>query len=52
MLATRVTLSDHIMLIAKAGCTHYMDRNEMGSGLQLIKGNTKTDMDMQLRIRF
>jgi hypothetical protein len=32
--------------------TWYSDRNVIGTGLDLINGNTKSDVEVQLRIRF
>jgi hypothetical protein len=40
------------MLIAKVGQTTYFDRDEIGSGADLIAGNKKLDLQMQLRIKF
>ncbi|MGA2823412.1 MAG: helix-hairpin-helix domain-containing protein [Bacteroidales bacterium] len=34
------------------GQTWYSDRNVIGSGLDLINGNTKSEVEIQLRIRF
>lgn len=53
-LATRLRydLNEHWMFIAKFGETIYCDRNEIGSGNDLIHGNKKADIQMQLRIKF
>lgn len=48
----RYDLNEHWMLIAKFGETIYHDRNEIGSGNSLIAGNTKSDLQLQLRIKF
>lgn len=40
------------MLIAKYGQTIYYDRQEIGSGLDIINGNKKQDIQLQLRARF
>ncbi len=36
----------------KAGRTNYTDRDEISSGLQTIKGNTRTNIRMQIQIKF
>lgn len=36
----------------KFGQTVYQDRATIGSGNDLIEGNKKTDLQMQLRIKF
>ena len=48
----RYELNKHFLLITKFGETVYLDRNEIGSGNDLICGNKKADMQMQLRIKF
>ncbi|WP_321334030.1 helix-hairpin-helix domain-containing protein [uncultured Bacteroides sp.] len=40
------------MVMAKIGQTRYNDRNEIGSGLDIIEGNKKTDAQIQLRYKF
>lgn len=40
------------MFLVKFGQTAYRDRETIGSGNDLIKGNTKTDLQMQFRIKF
>lgn len=45
-------LNKHFLLITKFGETVYLDRNEIGSGNDLICGNKKADIQMQLRIKF
>ena len=47
----RLDLGKTLMLIAKLGCTHYTDRNEISSGHDLIKGSTKTDLQLQMRLK-
>ena len=44
--------NEHWMFITKFGETVYLDRNEIGSGNDLILGNKKADVQMQLRIKF
>ena len=42
----------HWLFITKFGETIYLNRNEIGSGNDLIYGNKKADIQMQLRIKF
>nr|WP_304981628.1 helix-hairpin-helix domain-containing protein [Bacteroides intestinalis] len=51
-LRFRYELNKHFLLVAKFGETVYLDRNEIGSGNDLIHGNKKADIQMQLRIKF
>ena len=48
----RYELNIHWLFITKFGETVYLDRNEIGSGNDLIRGNKKADIQMQLRIKF
>ncbi|GAE85705.1 hypothetical protein JCM10512_4160 [Bacteroides reticulotermitis JCM 10512] len=48
----RYDLNTHWMFIAKFGETIYSDRDEIGSGNDLIRGNKKADVQMQLRVKF
>lgn len=48
----RCDFNAHWMFIAKFGETIYFDRDEIGSGNDLIRGNTKADIQMQLRVKF
>lgn len=48
----RYDVNRHWMVIAKAGETVYRDRNEIGSGNDLIQGNKKADVQMQVRFKF
>ncbi len=48
----RYELNKHWLFITKFGETVYLDRNEIGSGNDLIFGNKKADIQMQLRIKF
>lgn len=48
----RYELNKHWLFITKFGETVYLDRNEIGSGNDLIRGNKKADVQMQLRIKF
>lgn len=44
--------NEHWLFMTKFGETIYLDRNEIGSGNDLIRGNKKADVQMQLRIKF
>lgn len=48
----RYDINAHWMIIAKFGQTIYNDRNEIGSGNDLIRSNKKADLQMQLRLKF
>ena len=48
----RYDFRDWLMLITKFGQTIYQDRDEISSGKDLIKGNKKTDLQVQIRIKF
>lgn len=48
----RYDMNKHWTAIAKFGQTTYFDRDEIGSGNDLIRGNKKTDVQMQLRLKF
>ena len=48
----RYDMNKHWTAIAKLGQTTYFDRDEIGSGNDLIRGNKKTDVQMQLRLKF
>ena len=48
----RYELNKHWLFITKFGETIYLNRNEIGSGNDLIYGNNKADIQMQLRIKF
>lgn len=48
----RVDLWRWLMVLAKMGQTVYLDRDEISSGNDLIHGNRKTDLQLQLRLRF
>lgn len=48
----RYELNKHWLFITKFGETIYLDRREIGSGNDLIIGNKKADIQMQLRIKF
>lgn len=48
----RYDLNEHWMCMAKLGHTVYADRNSIGSGNDLIRGNRKTDLQVQVRMKF
>lgn len=48
----RYDLNNTFMFLVKFGQTVYQDRETIGSGNDLIEGNRKTDLQMQLRIKF
>lgn len=48
----RYDFRDWFMLIAKIGQTIYLDRDEIGSGKDLIKSDRKTDLQVQMRMKF
>jgi len=49
---TRYELNKHIILQAKYGTTHYRNRDKISSALEEIDGSTKSDLYLQLRIKF
>ena len=48
----RYELNKHLILQAKYALTHYRDREVISSGLEQINGNTKSDLYLQLRLKF
>lgn len=48
----RYDVGKTLMLLAKLGHTCYKDRDEIGSGNDLIRSNRKTDLQMQVRLKF
>ena len=48
----RYDLKEYLMLLLKYGETNYNDRDEIGSGYDLIASHRRTDIQMQLRLRF
>lgn len=48
----RYDMGEHWIAMARVGQTVYYDRNEIGSGNDLIRGNKKADVQMQLRLKF
>ena len=47
-LLAKMKLWKKVAINAKVGCTIYSDINEIGSGLELIEGSTKTDAKVQI----
>ncbi len=52
VLHARYDLDEHWMILGKYGQTTYYDRDEIGSGNDLIHGNKKADIQLQLRCKF
>lgn len=48
----RYDVNEDLMFLVKFGQTIYQDRETIGSGNDLIRGNKKADLQMQLRIKF
>jgi hypothetical protein len=48
----RYELNKHLILQAKYALTHYRDREVISSGLEQIEGNMKSDLYLQLRLKF
>lgn len=48
----RYAFNPHVILQAKYARTHYCDRHTIGSGLEQIAGNEKSDLYFQLRLKF
>ena len=42
----------HVVLQAKYALTHYRDREVISSGLEQINGNKKSDLYLQIRLKF
>jgi len=51
-LVARATVGRWLQLDAKAGFTHYFDRDVIGSGLQQVNASSMTDFYLQARFRF
>jgi len=49
---SRYDFNQNLMIMAKFGQTRYTDRNVIGSGLETIYGDTKADINIQLRWKF
>ena len=46
------SLGKWFMIQAKYGWTHYLDRNTISSGLEEIRGCNKTDLQIQLKLKW
>lgn len=51
-LQVHYTLGERLTFEAKYACTHYRDRDVIGTALEQIEGNTKNDLYFQLRWKF
>lgn len=51
-LLARYRLGRNIDLYARLAQTFYTNRNQIGSGLDLIEGNSRTEIKAQIRLRF
>lgn len=51
-IVMRYNFPKNFTWIAKGGLTHYLDRQEIGSGNDLVASNRKSDIELQLRIKF
>jgi hypothetical protein len=49
---SKVSITSHIDLWAKIAQTFYRNRYDIGSGLTHIDGNTKTDVRVQVVVKF
>ena len=48
----RYELNKHLIFQVKYAMTHYRDREVISSGLEQIEGNMKSDLYLQLRLKF
>jgi len=51
-LNVRYEWKKHLVFQAKYACTHYRDREIIGSGLEQIDLNNKNDLYFQIRLKF
>lgn len=51
-LLAKWSVSQSIDIWARIGQTWYSNRNEIGTGLEMIEGNHRTDAKIQMRIKF
>ena len=51
-LSAKYEITSHLYIAVKAGRTRYFDRDTIGSGTELICGNSRTDLFIYLRWRF
>ena len=51
-LVLRWRMNKYLDVNLRLASTHYSNKKELGSGLELIKGSRKTDLTCQLRLKF
>lgn len=51
-IVTEYTINKHVSCWVRFAKTRYTDRDEIGSGADEIKGNTKNDVRLQVKIKF
>ena len=51
-LHVRYDFNKYLTAFVKISQSKYMDRDEIGTGLEMIAGNKKSDMNMQIRYKF
>ena len=51
-LLTRYELSKHLIFQIKYGLTYYSDRKTIGTAMEQINGNVKSDLYLQVRVKF
>ena len=51
-LHVRYDFNKYLTALVKISQSKYMDRDEIGTGLEMIAGNKKSDMNMQIRYKF
>ena len=51
-LTLKYEVTDALDMWLRYAQTYYSDKNEIGSGLNIINGNTKTEVKVQFRYRF
>lgn len=50
-LSARTEIGKHFVLIAKLGTTDYFDRNKISNSYQRINRSSKTDLELQLKMK-
>lgn len=48
----RYSVNNNITVLLKGGMTHYMNKNTIGSSQELINGNHKQDVQVQVKYKF
>lgn len=51
-LLARYEWGKHLVFQAKYALTHYFDRNAIGTAMEQIDGNVKSDLYLQMRVKF